>query len=149
MNDLDQPLDLQESSDLPLNAEMLGYLLSSAKWGTFMAIMGFIFTGFMVIGALAFMLMGSNDLFPGVGQGMLGVVYLILAAIYFFPTLFLYRFSAQTKAAIRSGAESTMTDGLRNLQLLFKFTGILTIVMISIYAVMIIIGLVAGISSTL
>ncbi len=138
------PLDLQESDSLQLNPQILGYILSSAKWGTFLSIMGFIGTGLMAIVAIGMMFIGSNDLFPGVGQGLMGVVYLLLAALYFFPSLYLFQFSSKTKSAIKTGAESSLTEGFRQMSLMYKFVGISTIVVLSLYVIIIVGAIIVG-----
>jgi len=53
----------------------------------------------------------------------------------------LYRFSVQLKEALQSNDESLYVSGFQNLKSLFKFLGIFTIVILSLYALIIVIAL--------
>lgn len=72
----------------------------------------------------------SNVNFP---LGVLGFVYIIIAVVYYFPVNYLYKFSSQMRTGIDSNNQELMTLGFENLKSLFKFIGVATIVVISIY----------------
>lgn len=63
--------------------------------------------------------------------------------LYFFPCLYLYRFSAQAKIAVEAEDQESLTSSMQNLKSMFKFMGILTIILISLY----ILGLLASLGS--
>ncbi len=58
-----------------------------------------------------------------------------IAALYYFPTTYLYRFSVSIKRGIEEHNFYDVTNGFENLKSLFKFMGILLIVTMIIYAV--------------
>lgn len=121
------------------------YLMNCAKWGKFLAIVGFVGVGFMVLGALFMIGIGSAPFGAGnIAGGIGGVLYLIMAAVYFFPCLYLFQFSTNMKEGIEANDQAQTETGLKNLEQMFKFVGILTIVFLSIYVLMIIIGIGAG-----
>lgn len=133
----------EQESQLKMQAELTevssGFLLETAKWAKFLSILGFIGTGFMVLGA--FFIGSVFSSLPGAasaampfGGGVMTVVYLLMAAFYFFPTLYLYRFATKTKSAILGYNTEMLTEGLENLKSVFKFWGIFSIVMLSLYA---------------
>jgi hypothetical protein len=127
--------------------EIKGYLSETAKWGKFLAIMGYIGIGLMVLAAIFVMGMGSaSQLFQASGMDMsfIGIIYLVLAAFYFFPVNYLYQFSVKTRQALASQDVQHVTAAFQNLKSLFKFMGIFTIVILSIYALALLIALVAG-----
>lgn len=134
---------LDESSFIQ-NSQINEYLLETAKWGKFLAIMGFVGMGIMILVAIGIML-GSSQLsqMPGVNfpMGMLGLVYIVIAVLYYFPVNYLYRFSAKMKQGLRSNDLPTITSGFSNLKSLFKFMGIFTIVILSIYALILVIAI--------
>ncbi len=120
------------------NSEIDSYLLETAKWGKFLAIMGYIGMGILVLVSF-FMMVGASFFGSAATAGfpmwIVGFIYIALAVVYYFPVTYLYKFSAQMKEGIRSNDGSTVTSGFRNLKSLFRFLGIFTIVILSIYAV--------------
>jgi hypothetical protein len=84
----------------------------------------------------------SLDYAAGMRIG-LTVVYLICALLFFFPCLYLYRFSVKMKLALASVSQENFDTSLQNLKSLLKFYGILTIVMLSIYALIFILVMLA------
>ncbi|MGQ8335928.1 hypothetical protein ACUNWD_05205 [Sunxiuqinia sp. A32] len=116
--------------------EINGYLMETSKWAKFLAIMGYIGMGILVLIALGVMVASSvasqfaNTAFP---IGLLGFIYILMAALYYFPVTYLYRFATRVKEGINSQVEQSITSGFENLKSLFKFMGIFTIVILSIY----------------
>ncbi len=139
------PIDVVSES-LKLNSINRSYLRSASGWGTFLAIIAFIFVGFMVIMALA---MGT--LLTALGGAftedlpfapvLFSVFYLIIALVYFFPAWFLFRFSSKMKSALQGHSQVDLDSSFSNLRSLFRFMGILTLVVIFLYLV----GILAGI----
>ncbi len=130
-----------------LNSEIKSYLAETAKWGYFLAIVGFIGIGFMVLAGL---FMGSFMSTLGMGAaGLISpavftVMYLIIAALYFFPVLYLFRFSTKMKVALRSDNEAELTTSFQNLKSLYKFMGILTAIILGLYALIFVFGMISG-----
>lgn len=129
MESLDSMLRDNES----FTDESRSYLAEAAKWGTFLAIMGYIGLGLMVLMGVGIMAGGAAQSFGGldVDMGAFGLIYIAIAGLYFFPVYYLHQFSLKIKQA-------SYTTGFQNLKSLFKFMGILCIVMLSIYAVVIV-----------
>lgn len=120
------------------------YLLEISKWGKFLAIVGYIGIAVLAIVAIALIVVSfitSIKLDVGLSLGTFGVIYFALAILYYFPVKFLYKFSIQIKKGLESDNNQDITLGFENLKSLFKFTGILTIVILSIYALLLVIGL--------
>ena len=65
--------------------------------------------------------------------GLLTFVYLLIAALYFFPCLSLFRFSTNAIEAANSKNSEHVTEALKNLKSNFKFVGIIAIIGISFY----------------
>ena len=102
------------------------FLATAASWSKFLAIMGFIGTAIMILGSIAIMLVGSsfggmmdqNPVFGAVGGLGIGFMYLVLALIYLFPSIFLLKFSSKTKESIRNSDSLSLEDGFKNLKYL-------------------------------
>lgn len=132
------------NASLLINREIQEYLTETSKWGKFLAIMGYIGIGLIILLAILFMAGASvisayTDLpFP---TGAFGIVYILVAVLYYFPVRYLHQFSNQAKQALILNDQTTLTSGFRNLKSLFKFLGIFTIVILSIYALVLLIAI--------
>lgn len=150
--DVQQPLDKNLTEELELNGRAIGYLREAAKWGKFIGIMGFVMIGLFVVFAV-FMgaIFGSTSALTGMSSGMGAMngglitgTYLVMALLYFFPVLYLYRFSVRTGKALRNKDSELFSDGVGQLKSMFKFMGILAIIIIGMYAIMLIFAAIAG-----
>lgn len=126
---------------LEVNATGKEYVAEACKWAKFLGIIGFILLGLMVLGGLGVMTSGSAMLRSSgipIGGGVMGLIYIIGAALYFFPSFYLYKFGATAKKAIQTESQAHLTEGLGYLKSFFKFSGILTIVIIAFYIIVIV-----------
>lgn len=140
---------LKENLSLTKNAT--AFLLETAKWGHFLAILGFFLVGLMVLiglfaGTLLSLLPETTELpVAGIGGGMIGIIYTVMGALYFFPALFLYKFSTKMKAAIKSYSDQELESALENLKSQYKFIGVMAIITISLYILMFVVSIGAAI----
>ena len=127
---------------LELNEQAIDYLREAAKWAKFLAIIGFIMTGFIALFGLFFgsimgsLPLGAGGLTSGTMSAM-AFIYLLLAVVYFFPTLYFYRFATQTRAAIDAYDAEGLAESLGNLKSTFKFVGIMMIILLGVYGLII------------
>jgi len=88
-----------------------------------------------------------SDLPPG-AAGALSMVYavmfILIAVIYIFPILYLYRFSNAILKEKYGSDVSNYQTGFENLKSLFKFMGIITAILLSIYALVFLMTLFVG-----
>lgn len=129
-----------ETFELSLSNNILGMLKETTNWTYFLSIIGFIGIGLMLlVGIVMSAVMGSmsNEFNPyqsiGFSPAYIGLIYVIMAAFYFFPVLYLFNFSRKMKAALRTKSNDDLTAAFSNLKSHYKFLGIFTIVVISIY----------------
>jgi ABC-type dipeptide/oligopeptide/nickel transport system permease component len=149
MNSMEQSSDLFE---LQIDQPSINYLSETARWSRFLAIIGFIGCGLMVIVGLFFGSEIARNM-PGMGDsGMtaaVGVFFsffvIFTSLIMFFPSLYLFNFSSKMRKALNNNDQPTLTDSLKNLKSFFKFWGILLIVYLSIYALAIIFAIIGAI----
>jgi hypothetical protein len=135
---------------IELEEEALKDLDKTRKWSMFLAILGFIFTGIILIGGLIASLFLSvfkteRALF-GVTELLVIVVILVFVLIYFFPMLYLFRFSKHTSNAVRTLDKQEMQNAIKYLRKYYVYIGILTIVVLAIYLVSMIVFEVLSIS---
>jgi len=131
---------------LNLEGTTKNYMLEAAKWGRFLGIVGFVMLALLVLIAL-FMIIGGGAMsnIPGFAASgtIIGLMYLLLSARSFFPTLYLYNYSVKMISAITGNSQEDFNVSVENLKSMFKFTGILMIVVLSFYALIIVFGLIA------
>jgi hypothetical protein len=125
------------SNDLSINSISQSNLLTASNWGRFLAIVGFIFCALMIFGGIAATAVMStsspyNSSFPFLQY--IGIIYIILAVVLFLPCLYLLKFSNKMQHAVKSSNQESLDSAFVNLKALFKFYGIMTIVILGIYA---------------
>lgn len=138
--------------DVSITQEGAQYLNETAKWGKILAVVGFIFSGLIIVAGFMVMFIGSSfteALGPGGGAigTAAGFIYLLLGAIYIYPSVKLLRFSNAIPEGLRSGDQQTVTMALQNLKSVFKFWGLLTLILIGIYGLVILLAMVFGAAS--
>ncbi|WP_153800698.1 DUF5362 family protein [Foetidibacter luteolus] len=143
--------------ELHIDQPASAHLYSSAKWGKFLAIVGFVFCGLALLLAaftgtflntLASMDGGGRYSNAGVlGATTLTVIYVVCAILYFFPCLFLYNYSSSMLKALESQDQEKLVRSFSQLKSCFKFLGVLTIIGLALYAlilILIVVGAAVG-----
>lgn len=141
------------SSDLQVDPIATGHLKETAMWAKFMAIVGLVLS--ILIGILALFIgtimanlggrgFGGNPVMSGMGTGLLTVYYLFIAAIYFFTSLFLFRFATKMKQALLTSDQENFNASLLNLKLVYRIMGIIMIIFLSFMALALIGGIFAA-----
>jgi len=128
-----------EERKIEIGPGILDSLNSTRKWTTFLAILGFIFLGLLIVAGLVTSLFlttfKTTQANLGVPESLVILLFIVAGAIYFFPVLFLFRFSRNTRDAIHNLDRQKLEKGFRNLRLYFTYIGIMVIVVLSIYVV--------------
>jgi hypothetical protein len=142
--------NISNNSEQGFNGQIRDYILEIARWARFIGIIGFIGIGLMVIlgfymgaamNSLSRPEFGEVSPMGGMSGGIFTFVYLLMAALYFFPVYYLYKSAIGLRDGIRNGDISSLEEGFRNLKSHYKFIGILLIIVLSIYALLIVGGL--------
>jgi hypothetical protein len=127
-------------------------LFDTAKWARFLAIVGFVFLGFMLLlGLYMSVTLGRFEAMYERG-GMMGswgigmaAVYIIFALIGLFPLLYMFRFANLMRDALNSNDQELLNSAFQNLKSCFRFVGIITIIWLMIAALSVFLG-VAGLA---
>src|SRR5690349_12903902 len=77
-------------------------------WVTFLAILGFVVTGLLVLLGLAIMAGGGLMRLPQAA----GAIYVLVAVIYLFPALFLFRYGASIGRFLHGASIDRLADAL-------------------------------------
>lgn len=139
-----ETIDTNTGEGITITSASQQNLKEAGRWANFLAIVGFVMLGLMVLGAIAMFALGSIlPLGSGMSAGAAGVVYILMAALYFFPTYYLYQFSSKIKVGLKSTSQKDVDEAFQNLKSMFKFVGILMIIVLSIYVIIILFALMA------
>ena len=138
-------MEQNQESLFGLNIDQMirSHLTETARWTKFLAIVGFIMCGLILIGGIFFATRINtlsnqygyyrNTPGPG-GMGALGIViYVLIAVVCFFPPLFLFRFSDKMKTALAANNQVDLTTSFQNLKVYFRYIGVLTIIALAFY----------------
>lgn len=140
------PLDSNTTAGpggLTITGEGAGYLKETGGWAKFVAILGFFFVGVIVVVAFFYWFAYGKHGNTGF-QTAMTAFYLVMAALYFFPILYLFRFATKVVEAVKSGDTQTLTAALENLKSHYKFIGILMAIILGLYALGFLVAIIGG-----
>lgn len=133
--------EIQKKVETPLLVSDVSkkYLKEISSWATFFAVLGFIGVGLMalvaiiVVAVVPFIPTDGSDQLAAFPMALIGGLYFALAVLYFFPVLYLFRFASKMKLALMESNVLRVDDAFKNMKSHFKFMGIMTIVIFSLY----------------
>ena len=141
---------------LGIDPSSKAHLAEAARWARFLAIVGFIMCGLIVlIGIFAASFStsfsskfgnefgGATSMGSGMGS-MMTVLYIGIAILYFFPCLFLFRFANLMKAALATEEQDNLNKSFQNLKVMFRYVGIITIIILTIYLLVFLIAIIGA-----
>jgi amino acid transporter len=99
-----------------------------------------LFAGSMLAASMSLAFEGASVM----GGTMFTVIYVLLAALWFFPCLYLFRFATNMQHALNNNEQDKLITSFQNLKSHYRFIGILIIIMLAFYAIAIIGGIIAA-----
>jgi len=116
--------------------------LEMARWTKFLAVLGFVFLGLMLmlgLLAMAAVSMTSSIAGPIAALGGVGifVFYWLVAALEFYPIYALFKYSVCVKKALLTYNKEEFYMAISWLKNMFRYMGIITIIFLSVYGVVI------------
>ncbi len=126
-------------TDLIVDSSISAYLKETAVWGKFLGVIGFTYSGLVMLGAIfaasIFAKLTGNASGHGNGflaGGIIGVIYLGLAGVVFFMSMYLYKFAKNIQVALKTNDQELLVNSFKNLKIYFRFAGIITVVFLII-----------------
>ncbi|WP_372641857.1 hypothetical protein [Ancylomarina sp.] len=133
--------DTADLKDLCIDEISKTYLKEIAMWGKFLAILGFVKSGILLLSSIVFPLIAhkieshfNHDL-PTLGMTLF---FLLMAALAYFPSNYLFCFARYTKKALSLGDQDIMRHALQSLKAYCRFIGILFIIILCLYPIAIV-----------
>jgi len=144
--------EVPQEVKLVVTEEMRSYLYDMSKWARFLSVVGFVISAFLTLGS--FGIGAAVTANPGIlnqfgplgsiGATGITIFYLLLALFFFYPSLLLLRFSAKGKQGVLFGDQENLNDAIAHVKSLFKFWGVITIVLIASYFLLLLAVLAGG-----
>lgn len=130
---------------LIVDSNIKGFLTETIKWGKFLAIMGFVFTALIALSGIFLIFFGSilTSKFPmgTMMGGFIGILYLVMGLLYYFPSKYLYDFCVHTKRALQTNDQESLAYAFSRMKSLYKFWGILMIIGVVFYGIGALLGI--------
>ncbi len=155
---MDMPLETQAES-ISLDSIARENLSQAANWARLLAIMGFIGCGVILIAGIFMGLFFSfmnhiptrynysgSAISAANRTGMIGVIYSIGALLFFFRCLYLFRFANKMRSGLQKRSQDEVNQSFNNLKKLFRYNGIMTLVIVSLYMVMLFAVMIAALN---
>jgi len=147
---MDQETPSTSLFDLQLDQQAIVYLGEAGRWARFLAIIGFVGSGIMVLVGLflgSFMSSAFSSMGGGasmLGGGFFAFLYVVIALLIFFPSLYLYHFGSKMRTALRSNDQELLVNSFKNLKSYLKFYGIMAIICLGLYALALVAAIVGA-----
>ncbi|MGH9819337.1 MAG: hypothetical protein ACRD43_04135 [Pyrinomonadaceae bacterium] len=135
-------------SNIPVTPLMIEHLRGTKPWVRFMSVMLFIGAGLMVLAGLFMFLIPMAT--PGMGGfgAIVGVVYILFAALYIAPAYFLHQFASSIGDLMKGGGDVALESALGSQKSYWRFVGISVVVVISLYVLFIVGAILFGVMNT-
>ena len=140
------------SAELQVDATAAGHLKEVAMWAKLLAVVGLVLS--VLIGIIAIFAgtmlgnmsrsFGNDSSAAAISTGFITVLYLLIGAVYFFLSLFLFRFATKMKLALLTTDQENFNTSLLNLKLVYRIMGIIMIIYLAILALALIGGVIAA-----
>jgi MFS family permease len=129
----------KEEKKIEIGQETLNILNTTRKWTMFLAILGFIGIGVLlgagVVTGLFLTVFNTTETNLGFPESIIFVIVIFLALVYFFPVLYLFRFSKNISEAVRTYDKTKLHEAFRNLKAYYLYIGVLIIVFLALYII--------------
>lgn len=94
--------------------------------------------GLMFLGGVVMMFLPSPPGMRGFGFGpIIGIIYILMGGLYIFPAYFLHQYASSIQDFLQGGGDTAIENALGSQKSFWRFAGILTLVIIGIYAAVI------------
>ena len=126
--------------NLRITENIQNNLLTATKWLKFMTILSTVGVALFFIIGIVLLFIPTYDGVPG---ALYGVIYMLLTLLYFYPIKKSFDLIKNTRDAMGNASQMGLEQAAANVKSILKYFGILSIVCLSIYALILIICFIA------
>lgn len=144
MDNPNQPLDANfqagspQTDGLHITRNIRQYWQETSQWALFFAVLGFVYLSLMLL----ILLVASTTL------GVMGIPVilgiLLIGGLVFPPVWFTFAFSRDIKKSLRQDDVAAADSAFLSLRRLYQYAGILTAIIMGLYALILVFSLVLG-----
>lgn len=140
----------QEQEQLLVTEEIRSYIYETAKWTKFLSIVGLVFAVFMALAAFS-----ANAIIEGIvattpgnplaqmGSAFIMVYFLSISLMLFYPSFLLFKYANAATNAVLYADQENFTVAMKKMKSVFKFWGIMTIIVLALYILSLLLMIVA------
>ena len=126
--------DSEDQTQLKVTPSMIESLRATRPWALFLAILGFIAAGFMLISGL-FSIVGFSAMSHHSYSGpfpffLMALLNILVGLLYIVPSYFLLKYATSIGGVLNYGGQHSMEQALSYQKSFWKFAGILSIISI-------------------
>lgn len=138
---------INEPSKIYLDDQAMVHLNETRNWTLFLAILGFIAIGIMILAGIIISLV-FNTMRTATMPEFLGILYpiifIVMGLLYFFPAYFLMQFSRYSSMTLKERSTELFSKAMKYLKYYYRYTGILVIVVMGFYFIFFVVALFMG-----
>ncbi|HTM97180.1 MAG TPA: DUF5362 family protein [Pedobacter sp.] len=147
MENSEETNEQQNIPQLIISEDIRSYLYDMAKWANFLAIVGFVVAGLMIISS--FTIGAAMNTNPELSAMMAGsalspigftIFCLVFSFAIFYPSLLLFKYSTKAKIGVLYGEQASLDEAFSKLKSLFKYWGIATMIFIILYIMLVVLS---------
>lgn len=142
----------QGQEQLIVTEEIRSYIYETAKWTKFLSIVGLVFAVFLALMAFsanaiidALVVATPGNPLAQMGTAFLTVYFLSISLMLFYPSFLLFKYSNAATTAVLYADQENFTVAMKKMKSVFKFWGIIAIIVLSLYILSILLAIVAKI----
>lgn len=128
----------EQKATLNFTEEIRSYLYDAARWAKFVAVVGLVIAGLLVILAVSAGSLIAGGLLNNTpygqlaqfGGSVLSIVFIFYSLLIFVPSFYLYKYATSSIKGILYMDQLEITESFKKLRSFFRFNGILLIVVI-------------------
>ncbi len=136
---------------LIVTEDMRSYIYDMAKWANSLAIVGFVIAAILILASFTVgsamqadpklaATMATSNLNPIV----ITIFCLIWAFAVFYPSLLLFKYATKAKLGVLYGQQASLDEAFGKLKSLFKYWGVITLIVVALYIMLVILTLVTN-----
>ena len=143
------PLPVRPASPPPpaISPLMLQHLRATKPWVRLMSILGFIYSGLMVLLAFVSLIAGILGGREGILLALVGFLYFAVAMLYIYPSICLFRYADSIARVLQGGGPGALESALGHQKSFWKFVGIFMLIGLALAVITIPIVIIFGIAA--